>query len=282
MKTSKKQPNKKVWEQNMKQSRKVKGLLETLVVIGLILLIPLFFVIKTRANPQVVPNTALPVVPTAAQNISSPPVITPQQPPACTFPLAQTTTAESTPEEYTFSEPQIVLTDPNNLYNIVEWLPDNQRVLMTQDLYNVKGKILQQSIELYNPQTGETQVYATRDQTDEPPSWQSELNAVVYPVMNVLGNDEINHRYKFTRQVWVSHGNPDTAQLIADNLPQFYVAVKPGGSEMIYLSDKNISRRNGTLKEIPSVSFNLTQWDYSKITIPSPITGWRKAEKRDE
>jgi len=248
----------------MKQSRKVKGLLETLFIIGLILLIPLFFAIKTRANPQVVPNTALPVVPTAAQNISPPPAITPQQPPACTFPLAQTTDAESTPEEYTFSEPQIVLSHPENLYDIVEWLPDNQRVLMVQEIRDHGSIIIQQSIELYNPQTGEIQVYAMRNQTIEPPSWQPGLNAVVYPDTNVLGIDEINNRYDFTRQIRVSHGDPHDTELIADNLPQFYVDVKPGGSEMVYLSDKKISKRNASLMDIPSATFDPAQWDYAE------------------
>ena len=258
----------------MNRLHKSKNILEVLLVIGLILIIPLFFALKTKANAPAVsiPNAAVPLIPTVANAPSDSNALEPKQPPACTFPLAQTTTAETTPEEYTFSEPQVVLTDSDNLYDIVEWLPDNQWVLLTQDLYKDKNKILQQSIELYNPQTGGTQVFAIRNQTDEPPSWQPELNAVVYPVMNVIGNDEVNHRYKFTRQIWVSQGNPQATQLIADNLPQFYVAVKPGGSEITYLSDKQIAKRNGLLKEIPSVPFNLDQWDHSKIRNGSPVS----------
>ena len=197
------------------------------------------------------------------------PTPAPQQPPACTFPLAQTTMEESKPEEYTFSEPKVILTAiQGNYYDIVEWLPDNQQVLMTQELYDISksegDKILRQSIEIYNPTTGASQVYAIRDYIDEPPSWQPELNAVVYSAMNILGIDENTHQYKFTRQVWVSHGDSQTAQILADNLSQFPLAIKPGGSAMLYLSDKKISRWNASLEAISSGSFNPAEWDYGK------------------
>jgi len=251
----------------MKKTRNTKGLLEALIVIGLILIIPLFFALKTKANAPAVPNipnTAMPVIPTVANAPAEGNALKPKQPPACTFPLAQTTIAETTPEEYTFSEPQVVLSHPDNLYNIVEWLPDNQRVLMVEEIRDGSSVIIQQSIELYNPQTGETWVYAVRNQTTELPSWQSELNAVVYPDTNVLEIDKVNNRYNFTRQVRVSQGNPDITKLIADNLPQYFVAVKPDGSETIYLSDKKISKKDKSLKDGQSVPFDPTQWDYAK------------------
>jgi hypothetical protein len=106
----------------------------------------LFFAIKTGANPPAAQNTAAPVAPTTAQNPEALPTITPQRPPQCTFPLAQTTTTESTPEEYTFSESQVVLTADGSIIEIVEWLPDNQRVLITQEIRDNT----QQTIELYN------------------------------------------------------------------------------------------------------------------------------------
>ncbi len=81
------------------------------------------------------------------------PGIEPKQPPACTFPLAQTTTVESQPENYTFSEPKVVLTngDADAAISVVEWLPDNQRVLIMREF----RANMQQNIELFNPQTGE-------------------------------------------------------------------------------------------------------------------------------
>ena len=253
----------------MNKSSKVKGALEVLLVIGLILVIPLFFAIKTQADPQVAQNTVTPtILPAAPPSTPAALRATAQQPPQCTFPLAQTATTESTPEEYTFSEPQVVLTAPQgNRYNIVEWLPDNQQVLMTEELRNVdvgNNKLIQESINLYNPETGESKVYAIRPLTYTLPSWQSELNAVVYPVINYFDIDKKAGTYKSIRQIWVSYGNPDTAQLLADNLPQFFLALRPGGNEMIYLSDKKISKLDKSLKKLSSIPFDPAQWDYGK------------------
>ncbi len=230
----------------MNRSHKVKGLFETLLIIGLILIIPLFFAIKTATEKQAAQNTAAPALPPTANALDSSMAIKEKQPPACTFPLAQKTTAESAMEEYTFSEPQVVLTaSRGNSYNIVEWLPDNQQVLITEDLRNnfvsTNDNAPQQSISLYNLETGESKVYAMRSEIQESPVWQPELNAVVYPAMNYTSIDKKNRTYKFTRQVWVTYGKPDTAQMLDDNLLQLPLAIKPDGSEMVYLSDKKIS-----------------------------------------
>lgn len=263
----------------MERSRNIKGTLEALLVIGLILIIPLFFVIRTAAIQNTAANTPAPILPTAVNAPAGLPVPTnantpednamkPKRPPACTFPLAEIKPEESKPEEYTFSEPQVVLTSTDNRYDIVDWLPDNQQVLITQDLYDTResesDKFLRQSIELYNPETGKSKVYAIRHYVEEPPSWQPELNAVVYPAMNFLGFEENGSKLKFTYQVWVSYGDPNSVQMLADNLRQFPLAVKPDGSATLYLSDKKIFKRNGALKDIPSVVFDSNQWDYAK------------------
>ncbi len=254
----------------MNKTSKVKGALEVLLVIGLILVIPLFFAIKTAANPQIAQNTVTPtILPATLPSTPAALRAAAQQPPQCTFPLAQTTTAESTPEEYTFSEPQVVLTAvKGNSYNIVEWLSDNQQVLMTEDLrsnfVSTNDNVPQQSISLYNPETGESKIYAIRSETQEPPSWQPKLDAVVYPVMYYYDIDKKNRAYKFTRQIWVSYGNPDTAQMLEENLPQLPLAIKPGGGEIVYLSDKKISKLDKSLKKLSSIPFDSAQWDYGK------------------
>lgn len=247
----------------MKKLRNTKGTLEALLVIGLILIIPLFFSFVSTANSPA--DTAMPLQPTVAINATeSSNEVKPKQPPVCSFPLAQVTNEDATLEEYTFSEPEIVLADPENLFDIVEWLPDNQRVLMTREIRDNSSVIVQQSIELFDPQTGKTQVYAIRNQTTEPPSWQPELNTVVYPETNVLEIDKVNNRFDYTNQIRVSKGNPNATELIADNLPQSYVAIKPGSSEMVYLSEKRISIRDKSLKSIPSAPFDYAQWDYAR------------------
>jgi len=256
-------------DQQGKKTETYKGILELLLVIGIILLIPLFFAVRTAANSQpapLTPTTSAPITASASEESAA---VKPQQPPACTFPLAEIKVEESKPEEYVFSEPQVVLTAPKgNLYGIVEWLPDSQQVLITENLRNNfvenNNNSPQQSISLYNPDTGEIKVYAIRPETQEPPSWHSGLNAVVYPAMNYFDVDKKNRTYKLSRQIWVSYGDPDAAQLLDDNLPQTPLAVKPDGSEMFYLSDKKISKLDKSLKELPSISFDPAQWDYAK------------------
>jgi hypothetical protein len=50
----------------MKKKLNTKGTLEALLVIGLILIIPLFFVIRTAAVQNAAPNTPAPALPIAA------------------------------------------------------------------------------------------------------------------------------------------------------------------------------------------------------------------------
>jgi hypothetical protein len=194
----------------MKKLRNTKGTLEALLVIGLILIIPLFFVMRSAAEQNAVPNTPVtlptvanaPALPTVA-NAPEDNAMKPKQPPACTFPLAEITAPEAaTPENYTFSEPQVVLTAPQgNTYNLAEWLPDNQQVLITEDLRNVdrgNDKSLQQSISLYNPETGEAKIIAFRGSTDAPPSWLPDLNAVAYPSFTITDINRKAFTYNFS------------------------------------------------------------------------------------
>jgi len=118
---------------------------------------------------------------------------------------------------------------------------------------------------LYNPETGELKLYAIRSLTNSaPPSWLPELNAVVYPVMNFYDIDRKALTYKVNHQIWISYGDPNTAQVLEDNLSQLSVAFKPGGGETLYLSDKKIFKLDKLLKNLPSISFNSAEWDYAK------------------
>jgi len=246
----------------MNKKSKIRNIFEVLLVIGLILLIPLFFVVKGGADNPSDPDTEAPLAAlSSADNSDTKPVVVAKQPPACTFPLEEITVEESTPEEYTFSEPQVVYPphSSDSDVEIVEWLPDNQQVLIVQ---NIKG-VPQQTIELFNSETGERKVYATREQTEQPPSWNQESEAVIYPVKHILAFK--NNIPEITRQVWVSYGSPDTAQMLADNLPQFAVAVKQGSGQTAYFSNKQISRKNEVMQSMASAPFDLEQWNYRNM-----------------
>jgi hypothetical protein len=255
-------------------NQKAKNVVEILLVIAAILLIPLFFAIRTAANPPATQKTATPH--NLAATSAPAPVTTAKEPPPCTFPLAQITAIGSASEDYTFSEPKVVLTAKPSESNIavVDWLPDNQRVLITRESRDTT----QESIEVFNPETGAARTFAIRRRIDQPPSWLPGLDAVLYPAMNITKDDTISHHYEFTRQARVSHGSPDDTQLVADNLSQFSIAVKPQGSEILYLSGDQMSKRNASLLKSPTVKFVPAQWDYRRENNTVPISymmAWR-------
>jgi hypothetical protein len=219
-------------------------------------------------TPVELTTSAIPtILPTATSSL---------QPPQCTFPLAGTTTVESTPEEYSFSEPQVVLTEP--YVQIAEWLPDNQQVLITKEHINEHY----QSIELFNPLTGRSQVYATRTTTFENlPLWVSGMGGVIYPVTSLI-NLNLNTPgallppYHLKQQLWISQGDSAKAilledvQVTQDYSSVFTVAVKSDGSEIAYLGnnkDKQISwlkASNSSLAPLQSVFLNTAQLDYRR------------------
>jgi Tol biopolymer transport system component len=82
--------------------------------------------------------------------------------------------------------------------------------------------------------------------------------------MRYFDIDKQNRTYKFSRELWVSYGDPETVQMLSDNPSQLPFAIKPGGSDMLYLSDKEISKLDKSLKKPSSAPFDSIQWDYAK------------------
>lgn len=253
---------------------KKKNFLTLLVVLGL--LISLLSVARSSASPgSIFQAAATQAVPIPRITATLPPptrtlysvLTTPagERPPACTFPLAQTAAEKSVPQEYIFSEPKIVYTPaPDDSYvEIVEWLPDNRRVLVVQ---NLDGSI-RQKIELFDPETGERQVYAIRERPSNyppiPPVWNQEIGAVVYPVEHVL--KIVNHIPEIDRQVWVSYGNPESPQRIAKDLSQSAVAVEPGTGRIVYVSSGKVSKQTVLSQNATSIPFDLPRWNYRGV-----------------
>jgi len=173
--------------------------------------------------------------------VASPTVIQPtetltseinSQPPICTFPLKQMAMVESSPDKYTFAEPKVVFIDELQP-DIAGWLPDSQNVIiMPKRLIDLGLNGYQQTIESFNPETQETQVYAIRREGEGMPAWNPELNAIIYPDTKIIGTDIKN--VQFFSQLRISYGNPDATQLLADDLLAHSIAVKPDGSQIVY------------------------------------------------
>lgn len=191
------------------------------------------------------------------------PTATYVKPPLCQFgggPMPEA--SGPTLDDYVFSEPQVVLTSTGNI-DLVEWLPDNQRILTTHDIPNK----IEQPIELFNPQTGETQVIAVRKYNlpHMPPVWLQALNAVAYLDLNI---PDINTPNVFTRQLWISRGDPQAAQMVADGLSSFYLAGSLGGSQIAYLSNKQLALRDASSGVSRAIDFDPSQWLLSNDDSP--------------
>jgi hypothetical protein len=263
-----------------------KEMVEMILLICVILLIPLFFAVRSLAGQPGLEPTPVPTrtvvanppgmtptmggaqAPVNVATVTPVPVAQGNRPPPCQFPLANIPVQESVSVEYTFSEPKVVLTAPQgNIFKLMDWLPDNRQLLMTEDLFNSyvmqNNNAPMQSIQLYNSETGDKKIYATRAQIQEPPIWDPKLNAVIFPVKNYTKIDNNKAIYEFSQQVWVSYGDPGKAKLLADNLTQLDVAMKPTGDALLFLLNSEIRILDASLKVSAPTSFSGTTWDYA-------------------
>ena len=122
----------------------------------------------------------------------------------------------------------------------------------------------QQTIEVFNPDTKEINIYAIRRRIEQaPPAWSPAINAILYPDMNVL-KDSTGSNFKFTRQLRISYGNPDNTYLLADDLPQYGMAVKPDGSQIAYLAEKQLVIFDASLNLVSKIAFDRKALDFKR------------------
>jgi len=208
-----------------------------------------------------------------------------------------TTTEESKSENYVFSVPRVVLTDPNAGFYIFEWTPDSQQALIIRDVIKDHYEHYQ-SIELFNPRTIKLHVYAKRPPGEfiynSPPLWLAGLGAVVfdestflsasYDSNGVMVPDSVVNR----RLLWLSQGDPAHAQALEDatltgtdssraSKTFSSVAVNPDGNDIVYMrSDGKLLYRRKVFRDsiatVQLLPFDLTQWNLSPY---SYMTAWR-------
>jgi Tol biopolymer transport system component len=184
---------------------------------------------------------------------------------------------ESTPETYTFSEPKVVLTEPDGMFSISEWLPDSQRVLVERTVAE-KGQVSSNSIELFNPVKVKTQIYA--ETFYGLPIWVSSLDSILYQeFVAESGSYDASGNYippsSDTAHVLLllSNGNPNNTQTIDDSQYNHFrvsqnnhptsvyssPAVKPDGSEIVYL------KANGEIYQFYSRKISQGQFDTEQL-----------------
>ena len=104
--------------------------------------------------PDTQENNGLPSQPYPAPSQVIPTRTIVQKPPACQFNNPKVSDSESVSQQPVFSEPKVVYTNSSSI-GIVRWLPDNERLLITQ-----ATSTAQQLIETFDVKTSEIQLYA--------------------------------------------------------------------------------------------------------------------------
>jgi dipeptidyl aminopeptidase/acylaminoacyl peptidase len=176
----------------------------------------------------------------------------PPPPPLCQFKsdIALETQAASV-ANYSFSEPRIVRESSQNI-EIVEWLPDNQQVLITQEEFPL------QNIELFEPETKEVQTLATRRIVHTPPVWLPTLNAVLYTEMNII--DATKQPVLFTRQLWVSQKDTREVHKISDEISSFNISADPKSDRFTYQGTKQLFTHSPKSDSTQMVAIDPLQW----------------------
>jgi hypothetical protein len=204
------------------------------------------------------PSPIAQVYPKSAQVSSSQPYPAPILPteslhlPLCSYKSdAELETEVRQTINYYFSEPQIVLEVSQNI-NIVEWLPDNQHILLTQEDFP------RQKIELFEPETKDIRVLASRRIVHTPPVWLPTLNTVVYTEMNIM--DATKQPVIFTRQIWMRQKDNVEAYKIADEISNFSISADTRSDRFVYLGTKQLITQNPKSAAKQMVTIDPLQW----------------------
>ena len=140
--------------------------------------------------------------------------------PMCTFDQRVVSPmAESMLEAYVFSEPQVVLTHTVAI-KIVEWLPDNQRLLIKRQISDQTSR---EYIEVFDTQTGEIQRYGETRYSGAEPIWLQAEQAVAY--IDFTPDDQ--------RTLYISRGE-QAIENVDSNVIGRHLARMANGRQVIY------------------------------------------------
>jgi hypothetical protein len=218
------------------------------------------------SQPEILTGT-LPAYPGPGEWNNLTPTINSVKPPKCNF-INSTLPNESLPNdirEYTFSQPKVILTS-ETLLGIVGWLPDNNRILLTEDSFMGTQKIFS-----YDISTGNIQEYAERSisSTSSKPIWIDELSAVVF-----TDRANPNEGLGIKEDLRISYGDPQSIKIL---VPDIYGgSLSSNGNELAFFSPSK-----GGWTQVWSVDsmgvrsllLDMAEWTYPKyneMTVQEP------------
>ena len=188
-----------------------------------------------------------------------PPTTPAIQPPFCKFEGVVTEEPEtpSQLDQFVFSEPKVIFSREAPI-EIIEWLPDNQRLLV-----HVRNQ-MKQSIEVLDTTTNQTEVYADNLQSASLIHWVATENAIVYTdhkTQEFSGVDQYS--------VWLSRGEGQPPQLL--------------------LEDANLLQTDAAARQLPpeiakalnvyDFPFDPEQWRYNKYPEdPYVLQSWSEVK----
>jgi hypothetical protein len=236
---------------------------------GLPLAQPESFQVKTTAEAAagvVAPGTPTPAeavfqspLPTPVGPTLTPPPIPPYQPPPCKFEgVAEKPAAPSQIDEFVFSEPKVIFSREAPI-EIVEWLPDSQRLLL-----HIRNQT-RQSIEVLDTATGQAEVYADNLQSANQVHWVAGENAVVY-------TDHKTQEFSGVDQygVWLSRGQGQQPQLLLEDAEQLRTEVgarqlSPEIAQALNVYDFPFDPERWRYDKYPEDSYYLQSWSDVKF-----------------
>jgi hypothetical protein len=200
------------------------------------------------------------------------------EPPVCTF------SDEPGPEErissfdnITFSEP-VILSALDKMVKLVQWLPDNQRILVTRELPG-----LRQQFELFDVVNENSQIITERGTLPYSiPIWLKAAGDVLFTTQQ---EGKINNTAVITRRLWSSKGALREEQILSNDLQDLALAANPEGDQIAYLAGNQLHLKSAEFKTIQVMDFNPPRFDMAFNTdapnIYKPLQmAWRPGTKQ--
>ena len=209
---------------------------------------------STEAQSTPIPgmqeNKELPSQPYPAPSEVIPTKSTAQRPSTCHFNNPMVSDSEAVKPKLDYSEPKVVLTHDAEI-GIAGWLPDNERLLITQD---TSGD--QSSIETFNVISSEIQTYAKRNGSMEKPVWFNEKNGAIFTTYT-------NDHY----EIWISYGSLEKLEQISNDGSSF--SLSPDEKQLLYLSQSKqyqLQVWDTSSKLSQPLSIDLRNWEYNRYS----------------
>lgn len=167
----------------------------------------------------------------------APTVFSANQVPMCIFDqLVAPPTSESMLEEYIFPDPQVVLTHTVAI-EVVEWLPDNQRLLIKRQISEQTSR---EYIEVFDTATSQIQRYGETRYSGAEPLWLPAEQAVAY----------IDFAEDDARTLYINRGTP-ASESVADQVASRHLARLAEGQQVIYF-DTVVQEHPQVLEVLPA------------------------------